>query len=61
MMIKFNNIRQCGRICHCVEYLDFKRNKNLQFYIKCYNKLISKDKIYYKFKRKTNKIKTIKL
>lgn len=60
-MISLHNIRQCGRVCHCVEYLNLKKKKDFQFYLKCYQNLISKDKFYNKFEKKSYKIKTIKL
>jgi hypothetical protein len=59
-MKPIHNIRQCGRLCHCIEYLNFKKIKEFQFYIKCYNKIIDKGKFYNKFENKSYKIKNSK-
>ena len=57
----FYIIKQCGRVCHCVEYLQFKETKDIQFYNQCYHNILSLNKFSTKFKIKTNKIKNNKL
>ena len=31
-----HNIKQCNRVCYCVEYLQFRKLKDYQVYLKCY-------------------------
>ena len=31
-MISFHNIRQCGRVCYCAEYLNFKKRSDVDLF-----------------------------